>query len=419
MSAESRALVGLFFAVRAARPPRDEPRRAATIGVLGAGRMGAGIAQVAARAGERVRLLDSEPAAVGRALAAAAGAWRSSRRRRRATAADERVGTARLQPSDLSGLRGCEIVIEAVVEDLAVKRELLARVAAEALPEAILASNTSTLPIARLAEGLPNPERVIGLHFFSPVAKMPLLEIVRHPGTSAATVERALALAGALGKTPIVVADGPGFYTTRAIGAWTAHAVALLAAGHSVTEVDAAGRRAGFPVGPLTLLDEVGLEVAARAARTLHEAFPARFPEPGALEGWVAEGRLGRRSGRGFYDYRGGRKRADASRSPHPHAAPVRTVADLDELAEQLRLALVAEAVRCLEEGILGSPGDGDLGAVLGLGFPPETGGPFRWIDALGAAEVCRRLGAWETAGALFAPPGLLRSRAASSRGFH
>jgi len=420
LSPESRALVGLFFARQAARP-RGSGEGARRVGVVGAGLMGGAIAQLAARRGHVVRVHDRDRGAIARSLAAAERAWRRSRRGHRMTRDEALAAAARLQPAvALEALGACDLVIEAVVEELAVKRELLARLAARQAATAILASNTSTLPISRLAAGVPSPERVLGLHFFSPVEKMPLVEIVRHPGTAAEAVECARRFVAALGKTPIVVADGPGFYTSRVIGALTAQAAAMLEEGASVHAVDEAGRRAGFPVGPLTLLDEVGLDVAAHAARTLRDAFPRRFASPDRLDAWVAAGRLGRKSGHGFYLYEHGRRRVAAAADPAARTVRPSSAAERDEAAERLRWALVAEAVRCLEEGILAAPADGDLGAVLGLGFPPETGGPFRWLDRLGAEESLTQLTRLaERHGAMFEPPRALAELAASGATFH
>jgi 3-hydroxyacyl-CoA dehydrogenase / enoyl-CoA hydratase / 3-hydroxybutyryl-CoA epimerase len=420
LSPESRALVGLFFATQAARP-RGAASGPLRVGVVGSGLMGGGIAQVAARRGHVVRVHDLDREVIAASLAAAGRAWRGSHRAHRMTREEAVAAAARLQPAvDLEALGFCDVVIEAVVERLEIKRELFARLAARHGAETLLASNTSTIPIASLAEGLPAPERVLGLHFFSPVPRMPLVEIVRHAGTADETVERARRFVATLGKTPIVVADGPGFYTSRVIGALTAQAAAMLDEGLPTRAVDEAGRRAGFPVGPLTLLDEVGLDVAAQAARTLHAAFPERFPAAERLDAWVAAGRLGRKSGRGFYDYERGRRRVAAAVDRAARTVRPGSAADRDEAAERLRWSLVVEAVRCLEEGVLATPSDGDLGAVLGLGFPPETGGPFRWLDRLGAAAAVERLVRLaERHGAMFAPPRALDELAASGATLH
>ncbi len=303
LSSASKHLVELFFATRAARP--REPSPPLRIGVLGGGLMGGGIALSALRAGHVVRVFDLRPEALGRLLAEAARSAARSRRRGRWSPAQERAARNRLQVTTRPlGFSTCDLVIEAVFEELEVKRRLFEQVASTLADGALVASNTSTLPIERLADGLPHPERVIGLHFFSPVTKMPLVEIVRHGGNSADVVDRARAFVGSLGKTPIVVRDGPGFYTTRVVGALTGEAIRLVSEGASVAEVERAGRAAGFPVGPLTLLDEVGLDVAAHAAETLHAAFPQRFADPTPLAALVERGHLGRKSGLGFFDWR-------------------------------------------------------------------------------------------------------------------
>jgi len=419
MTRASRRLVELFEATRAARPGGREARTL-EVGVLGAGLMGGGIALVAARAGHRVRLHDVRIDALGRALASAAAHFAAARRKGRWDRGRERTALWRLRPAPSpQGFAACELIVEAVAEDLEVKRRVLSLVAAQLDERAIIASNTSTLPIAGLAEGLPRPERVLGLHFFSPVPKMPLVEIVRHRGTADEAVERSRSFVASLGKTSIVVGDGPGFYTSRVVGAMTGEAVRMVAEGSSIAEVESAGRRAGFPVGPLTLLDEVGLDVAVHAAATLSAAFPSRFAEPTPLAALVASGRLGRKNGRGFFDWRRG-KRVDGEVEIQLRGSASALRVRGQDPAERLLLALVVEAVRCLEEGILTTPVDGDLGAVLGLGFPPEHGGPFRWIDEGGSAAVAGKLEQLaESAGAMFRPPAHLVDMARSGRRFH
>ncbi len=412
----SRRLIELFLATRelAAAGEMDgaEP---GTLGVLGAGFMGSGIAAAAARAGYRVRLMDSSPESLERGVAFCEKRFASLVRRGKLNPAAAAAAAARVVAGDnLDGFEEADLVVEAVVEDAEIKRRLLAELEARLGPEAILGSNTSTIPIARLAGALERPERLVGIHFFSPVHRMPLVEVIRHPGSSTEAVRRAVALAARLGKTPIVVADGPGFYTSRILSPYLAQGLALLLEGAGIAEVDAAARAAGFPVGPLELLDEVGIDVAAKAAGTMAAAFPDRMPSPGGFRRLVEEGRLGRKAGRGFYDYSGKSKR------PDPAVLALldgeRSAARLEPRAagERLMLAMAVEAVRCLEDGILAAPRDGDVGAVLGLGFPPFTGGPFRHLDALGISTALARLEELSTAhGPVFEPPGLLSHGAA------
>jgi len=424
VSETSRGLVAIYRSTLAARPKDGGPAaRRWRVGVLGSGLMGRGIAVAAARSGHVVRLHDPDAIALGRALAEGARAWAGQRRRKRWSPADERAARARLQPApSANGFVACRLVIEAIVEDLEAKRALLARLAAELPASALIASNTSTLPIARLAAGLPAPERVLGLHFFSPVAKMPLVEIVRHPGTADEIVDRARRFVASLGKTPVVVADGPGFYTTRILAPYLAEGARQVAAGVPIVEVDAAARSVGFPVGPLALVDEVGVDIAAGAAATLAAAFPDRMPSAEPFRRLVAAGRTGRKGGLGFYDYRNRVKRADpAAREALGVEEPPPATRERASLGERLTLAMAAEAVRCLDAGIVRTPADGDLAAVLGLGFPPGLGGPFRWLDRLGANAACDRLSRLRDAGAgaLFEPPRRLLELAARSGRFH
>ena len=408
----SRRLIELFLATRElAGGDETRTEEPGTLGVLGAGFMGSGVAAAAARAGYRVRLMDAYPDSLDRGTAFCRKRFASLARRGKLKPEEAEAAVERIVPgADLDGFEEVDLVVEAVVEDAEVKRGLLAELEPRLRHEAIIGSNTSTIPISSLAEALERPERFVGIHFFSPVHRMPLVEVIRHPGSSEEAVRRAVALASRLGKTPIVVADGPGFYTSRILSPYLAQGAALLLEGAGIADVDAAARAAGFPVGPLELLDEVGIDVAAHAARTMAAAFPDRMPQPEGFRRLVEEGRLGRKAGKGFYDYSGKKKRPDPEvlalledrRAPAP--------LDRDEAGERLTLAMAAEAVRCLEEGILDRPRDGDVGAVLGLGFPPFTGGPFRHLDALGAGPARARLEALAAAhGPVFAPPALLR----------
>ncbi|MCL4838923.1 MAG: enoyl-CoA hydratase/isomerase family protein [Thermoanaerobaculia bacterium] len=422
----SRRLVGLFRATRAGAAGAEESEREAAparglVGVLGAGFMGAGIAAAAARADHPVRLLDAQPEALARGLGRCHARFAEAARRGRLAPQEARRLFARIAPAlSPTGFARAELVVEAIVEELEPKRALLAAIEPQLAPGAVIASNTSTLPIAELARGLARPERVLGLHFFSPVHRMPLVEVVRQPATGDEAVARALAFVRGLGKTPVVVRDGPGFYTTRILAPYLAEAGRLLLAGAPAVAVDRAGREAGFPVGPLTLLDEVGIDIALHAARTLAAAFGARMPVPEPFARLVEAGRLGRKSGRGFHDYRGRRKRVDREALALLGVPAKRWLPPSGEIADRLRFAMAVEAVRCLEEGIVAAPADGDVAAVLGLGFPPFLGGPFRFLDALGAAAAVARLEALAaSAGPAFAPPDLLREHAARGTAFH
>ncbi len=421
VSPVGRRLMDLFLAMRELGGEGDEPKmRDASVGVVGAGFMGSGIAAAVALSGHRVRLVDSSPEALGRGLAFCVRRFEGGSKRHKISRQEARRARNRVVPSlQPTGLTRADLVIEAVVEELEVKRPLFARLEGETTADTVLASNTSTIPIAVLAASLERPERLIGLHFFSPVHRMPLVEIIRHAGSSEAAVGRGLAFVRSLGKTPIVVNDGPGFYTSRILSPYLAQGAALVLEGASIRGVDGAARAAGFPVGPLELLDEVGIDVAAHAAETMVAAFPERMPYPEQFRRLVGEGRLGRKRGLGFYDYSGKKKAPDpgvlellevsGSREPDPR-----------EMGDRLIWAMTAEALRCLDDGILFSPRDGDVGAILGLGFPPFRGGPFRFVDAVGLVGAVEMLERLETRhGAAFAVPEGLAERAGRGGTYH
>jgi len=395
----SKNLIRIFFlgeqARRFARPPSggDLPtiRRAA---VIGCGAMGAGIAARLADAGMTVRLRDADAAAIARALDRARREFEGKVARRRLAPHEARDRLDRLQPAlDGSGIERSDLVVEAIVESLDAKRELLADLAARVRPDAILATNTSSLPIAEIARDVPRPERVVGMHFFNPVEKMPLVEVVRGPRTSPTTVAAIASLTLALSKTPVVVGDGPGFLVNRILAPYLQEAAALLQEGMGVAAVDRAAREFGMPMGPFAVLDEVGIDVALAVAKLFAEAFPSRFEPPRLLEALVQASRLGRKSGAGFYRYGGGKKREedpDLSRTislPPPGEIPA-----VSRLVDRLFLPIANEALRCIEEGIVERAGDADLASVLGFGFPPERGGILRWALEDGASATLDRL---------------------------
>jgi len=356
------------------------------VAVIGAGLMGSGIAQAAAVGGAEVRLRDVDDAAVGRGLAAVrkltADAGRKGVIERREVS---RVIARVTGTTDLSGFGRADLAIEAVFEDLALKRRVLAELEGAMRADAVIASNTSAIPIAEIARDARHPQRVVGMHFFSPVHRMALVEVVRPAAADPEALGRVVAAAQAMGKTAIVVRDGPGFYTTRVIGAMLGEAALLLNEGAEVAAVDAAMTSFGWPLGPFALIDEVGLAVAHHAGQT-GARWAGERPAPNAVQVLADAGRVGKRGGEGFYRY-AGKGRAPNRRLPELLAAAgigTRSAgaADPAALAERLTLLFVNAAARCLDEEILRSPAEGDLGAVLGLGFPPFLGGPFRWADA-------------------------------------
>jgi 3-hydroxyacyl-CoA dehydrogenase/enoyl-CoA hydratase/3-hydroxybutyryl-CoA epimerase len=311
-------------------------------------------------------------------------------------------------------------VVEAVFEELELKRRVLAESEAATRAECVFASNTSSIPIREIARGCRRPARVLGMHFFSPVHKMPLLEIVVTPETSPDAIATAATFGRRLGKHVIVVRDGPGFYTSRALAAYMNEATWMLEEGASVEGLDRSMTAFGFPVGPLTLLDEVGVDVGAKVARVVHEAFGARMAPPPSMEKLLADGRLGRKARRGFYTYDGRTKRVDGSVYTLLPGGAARKPVQAAEAQERLVSAFLNECVLCLQEGILRSPRDGDVGAIFGLGFPPFLGGPFRHLDRLGARLVLERMERLRAHhGERFRPAPMLLDLAREGRTFH
>jgi len=423
----SRALVSVFFATQeikkdAGYPEGTEAREVEKLGVMGGGLMGAGIAGSAVEAGALVRLKDASREALGRALRHAREGFDERRRRGSLTRLDVQTRMDRLSvTTDDTGFGQADLVIEAVFEDLDVKRQVLAEVEARTAEDCVFASNTSSLPIGEIALGSRRPARVLGMHFFSPVEKMPLLEVVVTPHTDAWATATAVTFGRRLGKNVIVVRDGPGFYTTRALAPYLNEACRVVEEGAAVEDVDRALVDFGFPVGPLTLLDEVGIDVGAKVSMILHHAFGERLAPPESMVRVIDDGRLGRKNGRGFYRYEGGKKKDvdDSIYALQPGGAARRTM-DAREIQDRLVFAFLNEAVLCLQEGILRSARDGDVGAIFGLGFPPFLGGPFRYLDHLGArfaTSVLETLASRH--GERFRPASLLQDMARDERSFH
>jgi 3-hydroxyacyl-CoA dehydrogenase/enoyl-CoA hydratase/3-hydroxybutyryl-CoA epimerase len=312
-------------------------------------------------------------------------------------------------------------VIEAVYEDIKVKQAVLKDVEAAGKDALIFASNTSCIPIGQIAAASKHPETVIGMHYFSPVEKMPLLEVITHPKTADWVTATCVALGKAQGKTVIVVRDGPGFYTTRILVPYTGEAARLVAEGADIEAVDRALVQFGFPVGPVTLMDEVGLDTGAKIAHLMVDALGERMAVPPAMEKVLADGRKGRKNGRGFFTYADGKKGApDQSVYAFFDGRKGKAKITPAQVQERVALLMVNEAVHCLEAGILRAPRDGDIGAVFGLGFPPFLGGPFSYIDQEGPANIVRRLEALEKVhGSRFAPAPLLREHARKGSTFY
>ena len=402
--------------------PAVRPKEVARVGVLGAGVMGGGIAQLAADRNLPARMKDIQPEALAHGYAAAASIWKEAVRKRRLTPRQMSRKMDLLSGTlDYSGFARCAVTIEAVVEKLAVKRAVLAEWEAAVPKEAIFASNTSTLPISEIAVGAIEPGRVAGMHFFNPVHRMPLVEVIRGERTSDETVATVFALAKTLGKTPVVVRDAPGFLVNRILAPYLSEAVRLVQEGCRIEDVDAAMTAFGMPVGPLALLDDVGLDVASKGGEVLQAAFPERLTL-GGEEALAAAGRLGRKNGRGFYEYENGKRGSPALEAYAALRVERRSESPLPSGVMEARLVLpmINEAAFCLEDRIVDDPARLDLAMVFGTGFPPFRGGLLRHADAIGLGRVFSRLDDLaERLGPRFAPSELIQRLANARRGFY
>jgi 3-hydroxyacyl-CoA dehydrogenase/enoyl-CoA hydratase/3-hydroxybutyryl-CoA epimerase len=429
MSAVSRQLIFLFYATTSLKKDAGvsgdapAPKKIGKIGVLGTGFMGAGIAAITAMQGIPVRFKDTTHAQVGKGIGAVRSVLKERLTKKQMTRQQFEDQLSLVSGTvDYTGFGNVPLVIEAVFEDLTVKHAVLKEAEAVLGAGAIFASNTSTIPIRRIAEASRDPSRVIGMHFFSPVHKMPLLEVIVTPQTASDVIATAVAFGRRLGKTVIVVNDAPGFYVNRILAPYINEAGKLLDEGARIEDIDRAMLGYGFPVGPVTLLDEVGLDVAGKSGGIMSAAFGDRMQPSVTLGKVLAAGRLGRKGRKGFYLYdengkKGGVDETVYQFTPTGAARKDFSVADIQE---RLSLAMVNEAVRCVEEGILRAPRDGDIGAVFGIGFPPFRGGPLRVVDTIGAANLVQRLEALNARfPGRYAPAARLQAMAANHATFY
>jgi len=393
----SKNLIGLFLSMQENKNLKSTAKanQVDTIAMIGAGFMGAGITEVSIKADYNVILKDISLSGLGNAMKTI---WNDFDRlvKRKAMGVVERDKlmskvTTTIKETDMKDV---DLVIEAVFEDTGLKQNILAGVEKTCASNTIFATNTSSLPVADIAAKAKKPENVIGMHYFSPVPKMPLLEIIVTDKTSARAKAIATNVGLAQGKTVVIVKDGPGFYTTRVLSAMTHEAIQVLKQGASVEFVDNAMKDWGFPVGPLSLLDEVGIDVAAHIARgDLGDMFKERgIEEDDTVENIFKAKLFGRKSNKGFYNYpKKGRKSVNSGIYKY-FGGEDRKELDKTAVQNQIGLAFVNEAILCLQEGIISSPSDGDLAAILGLGFPPFTGGPFSYINAQGTQNILSTL---------------------------
>lgn len=409
----------------ASRPAGVADMAVKKLGVLGAGMMGAGISGVAAKAGIEVVLIDrdQESADRGRAGIEKELAGQVAKKRLSAEAKDAQL--ARITPTpDYAQLDGCDLIVEAVFEDVGLKADVTAKAEA-AIPEsAIFATNTSTLPIGQLAKASSRPDRYIGIHFFSPVSKMMLVEIIKGPGTGPEAVAKALDFVRQIKKTPIVVNDARFFYANRCIIPYVNEGLTMVTEGIAPALVENAAKQMGMPVGPLQLVDETSLELGLNIAKATQAALGNAYVRTGAddlLEEMAGKrGRLGRKSKAGMYAYDDAGKRTGLWDGLADIWSPAAEQPSVERVKERLQMIQALEAVRALEEGVLEDIREGDVGAILGWGFQPWSGGPFSWLDRVGtpaALALAERLHA--SHGARFAPPTLLAEMAARGESFY
>ena len=453
VSAECKNLVHVFRMREAARKGTDgflegvEGRPVRRIGVLGAGVMGGGIAQLAAYNGVDAYMKDIRHEAVGSGLRHARELFEEAVKRRKQTRREADRAMERIAGGlDYHGLHASDLVVEAVVERMDVKREVLARAEAAVDDACVLATNTSSLSVAEMAAALERPERFCGMHFFNPVHKMPLVEIVRGPDTSEETVATVHRFSVALGKIPVVVRDGPGFLVNRILGPYLNEGGYLLGEGVPVEAVDAVARAFGMPMGPLRLIDEVGIDVSRHAGAALHRALGERMAPSLVLTRIGETERLGRKGGRGFYLYEKGKEKGvdpgvygdlelavpapatteDAKGRPassaegSPAVGPPTASPDETEIRHRLLLPMINEAARILDDGVAPDAAAVDLAMIMGTGFPPFRGGLLRFADTVHPRWVVDRLRVLEEAhGSRFAPAELLVRLAEEDRGFY
>jgi 3-hydroxyacyl-CoA dehydrogenase/enoyl-CoA hydratase/3-hydroxybutyryl-CoA epimerase len=369
-----------------------KPRKVEKIAVVGTGFRGRQIAAISADIGVRVRLRDIDMKCAGEALKSCHDYFEVGYSRQSITRNEmEKKLDLISATSDYTGFRMADLVIEAVPEDLELKRKVFKEVESVTGEECIFASNTPFIPISQIAANAKRPGNVIGMHFFSPVHRTPLLEVVVTKDSSEVAIATALEFGKRLGKTPIVVNDGAGFYTTRILTPYLNEAIRLLGEGATVEDVDTAMVEFGFPAGPLTLIDEAGIDGIAKIMAIMYEAFGERLKPPSSIRKLIQDGRLGKKNKRGFYGYNG-KEKVDVSVYKLLSNEKILEKPSREEIQERLSLVINNEALFCLQEGIIRSPRDGDIGAVLGFGFPSFLGGPFRYVDSMGTGTTLKRL---------------------------
>ncbi|MGZ3687082.1 MAG: 3-hydroxyacyl-CoA dehydrogenase NAD-binding domain-containing protein, partial [Bdellovibrionota bacterium] len=426
----SRNLVRIFFMTEAVKRSKGLPAGTTaqahvihTGAVLGAGVMGGGIAQLFAEKDISTRMKDLTTGALATGIQAASKIFYKQVQKKKINKRGYLQKINHIAPTlDYSGFGSADVVVEAIVENLDVKKKVLSEAETYVKDDCVIASNTSSLSISKMQTALRKPERFVGMHFFNPVHRMPLIEVIRGEKTSDEAVSTVFQFSKLLGKTPIVVKDAPGFLVNRLLAPYLNEATYLLADGAPIDEIDRVLLSFGMPMGPMELIDEVGVDVGAKVAHILHEAFGARMLPAPMNDKVVASGRLGKKNGKGMYVYEDkGRKRVlDPKIYEVLGMTPKSAAVSDEEILERCVLPMINEASRCLEEGIVASPSEVDLGMIMGTGFPPFRGGLLRYADSLGAKTIVERLRKYETRfGARYEPAPAMIARAEHGQKFY
>ncbi|WP_286233164.1 fatty acid oxidation complex subunit alpha FadJ [Thalassotalea sediminis] len=425
MTSESFQLRQIFFATTEMKKEQGvkgvAPEKINKVGVLGGGLMGGGIAFVTAtKAKLPVRIKDIAHQGIQNAFKYSFDLLNKKVKRRFMKKSEMQKQMAMITgTTDYSGFHDVNVVIEAVFEDLDLKQSMVNDIEQQCADSTIFASNTSSLPIGQIAAKAQRPENVIGLHYFSPVDKMPLAEIIPHEGTSEQVISTTVALAKKQGKTPIVVKDKAGFYVNRILAPYMNEAAMLLLSGEPIDKLDRALVKAGFPVGPMQLLDEVGIDVGAKIGPILQSELGERFAPPAAFDKLIEDGRLGKKVKKGFYRYDVKKKEVDQRVYDLLNVTPVGKLSPQD-ITKRCLYMMLNEAAQCLDECIVRNARDGDIGAIFGIGFPPFLGGPFRYMDSLGLENVVAQLNQFKALhGERYAPCERLIAMASNGEKFY
>lgn len=425
----NQALLNVFFLTdRAKKPPAgiDEnakPRSVSQVGVIGAGIMGAGIAAATVKRELATTLVDSQSQALEKGMREVLQEVAFDKRTRKPDPQRALKLGAKLHSADaLASLAHCDLVVEAIVENVGAKQKLYAELEPLISKDTVLATNTSTIPITRLADGLKHSERFCGIHFFNPVRRMKLVEIIRGARSSEETLATAAAYARQIGKFAIVVKDGPGFLVNRLLSPYLNSALELIYDDVSIKEIDKASLKFGMPIGPIALYDLVGLDTAFYAGKTMYEAYPDRFIASPIIPALMKAGRLGRKNGLGFYGYQNKKQKAETDPAAEAILSQyVKTKRSLssEEITLRLFLPMLLEATRALEEQVVADPRDVDTGLIYGLGFPPFKGGLLFWADTIGSAKLLEMVQSLQGTSKSLAPTKLLQEMAAANKRFY